>query len=90
MDISQIHEHAAIYADGPGGLSGASEVHIGNVDKVEGGKYIKLTKHTSPDGQHHWFPIDWIRTVDEQAIFLNKTAEEALAEMVNEPPTGTQ
>lgn len=53
MDISQIKEHMPVYADGPGSLSGASEELIGTVDKVEGGKYVKLTKHSAADEQHH-------------------------------------
>lgn len=86
MDVSQIKEDMPVYADGPGGLEGASEIHIGNVDKVEGGKYIKLTKHSAEDGQHHWFPIEWIRTVDERAVYLNKTANEAKAEVMDQQP----
>lgn len=85
MDVSNIKEHMPVYADGPGGLSGASEEHIGNVDKVEGGKYIKLTKHSATDGQHHWFPLEWIRTVDERAVYLNKTVDEVRAELLDQP-----
>lgn len=87
MDISKIRADLAIYADGPGGLDGAAEVHIGTVDGVEGGgKYIKMKKLDSPDKQHHWFPISWVRAADESAVFLNKTAEQAFAEMTNEAP----
>lgn len=85
MDLSNIKEHMPVYADGPGGLDGASEEHIGNVDKVEGGKYIKMTRHSSPDGQHHWFPLEWIRAVDERAVYLKKTAKEAMAELMEQP-----
>lgn len=87
MDISKITEHMPVYADGPGGLEGASEEHIGNVDKVEGGKYIKLTKHSAPDGQHHWFPLEWIRAVDERAVYIKKTVNEAMAELMEQQPT---
>lgn len=83
MDVSNIKEHMPVYADGPGGLSGASEEHIGNVDKVENGKYIKLTKHSATDGQHHWFPLEWIRAVDERAVYLNKTVDEVRAELLD-------
>lgn len=86
MDISKIRPDLAVYAEGPGGLEGASDVHIGTVDRVEGGKYIKLKKLESPDGQHHWFPISWVRAVDESAVFLNKHVDQALAEMMNEAP----
>lgn len=86
MDISKIKAHQAVYVDGPGGLAGASEVHIGNVEKVEGGKFVKMINITTPDHQTHWFPIDWIRTVDEQAVFLNKKLDEALSGLMNEAP----
>lgn len=85
MDVSNIKEHMPVYADGPGGLSGASEEHIGTVDKVEGGKYIKLTKQSAPDGQHHWLPLEWIRAVDERAVYLNKTVDEVMAELMDQP-----
>ncbi|MBC1222835.1 DUF2171 domain-containing protein [Nostoc sp. UCD121] len=88
MDISQIKEHLPVYAEGAGGLSGASDTHIGNIDSVEEGKYIKLTKNNAPDGQHHWFPIDWVRAVDERAVYLKKTVNEVIEELLNEQPSG--
>jgi hypothetical protein len=87
MDVSQIKEHLPVYAERSGGLEGASEVHIGNVDRVEG-NYIKLTKKSAPDGQHHWFPIEWIREVNDVAVFLHKSVDEALAEMTDQQPAG--
>lgn len=87
MDLEEIREHKPIYAEASGGLGGASDVHIGNVDKLEGGKYIKITKHSAADGQHHWFPIDWVRAVDERAIYLNKTVDEISEQLINEQPT---
>ncbi len=87
MDVSNIKEHMPVYADGPGGLAGASEEHIGNVDKVEGGKYIKLTKHSAADGEHHWLPLEWIRAVDERAVYLKKTVDEAMAELMEQQPS---
>ncbi|GAB1539278.1 DUF2171 domain-containing protein [Scytonema sp. NUACC21] len=88
MDVSKIKEHLAVYAEGPGGLQGASDTHIGTVDKVEAGKYIKLTKNSASDGQHHWFPIDWVRAVDERAVYLNKTLDEVLSGLMDRQPTG--
>lgn len=88
MDISQLQEHLPVYAEGPGGLEGASDTHIGNIDAVEGDKYIKLTKNNAPDGKHHWFPIDWIRAVDERAVYLKKTVDEVMKELLDEQPAG--
>ncbi|BAZ14674.1 hypothetical protein NIES4071_65180 [Calothrix sp. NIES-4071] len=81
VDLEEIREDKPIYA-----LRGASDVHIGTVDKVEGGKYIKLTKTSAADGQHHWFPIDWVRAVDERAVYLNKTVDEVSEQLMNEQP----
>jgi hypothetical protein len=80
MDLEEIREHKPIYA-----LRGASDVHIGSVDKVEG-EYIKITKHSAADGQHHWFPISWIRAVDERAIYLSKTVDEVSEQLLNQQP----
>ncbi|OUL36226.1 hypothetical protein BV372_08450 [Nostoc sp. T09] len=88
MNVSQIKEHLPVYAEGPGGLEGASDTHIGNIDSVEGGNYVKLTKNNAPDGQHHWFPISWVRAVDERAVYLNKTVDEVAKELLNEQPAG--
>jgi hypothetical protein len=86
MDLTKIKEHLPIYAEGMGGLEGASDVHIGNVDHLEGSEYIKITKHSAPDGQHHWFPVSWVRAVDERALYLNITVDKALAQLINEQP----
>lgn len=87
MDISKIRADLAVYAEGPGGLDGASDVHLGTVEAVESGNYIRMKKLDSPDGKPHWFPVSWVRAVDESAVFLNKTIGQALAELSNEAPT---
>ena len=48
---------------------------IGVVDRVEG-RAIKLTKKDSPDGQHHYIPLDWIERVDRH-VHLIKNSKEA-------------
>ena len=46
---------------------------VGMVDRLEGIDRIKLTKQSSPDGQHHHFiPVSWVDHVD-QHVHLNKT-----------------
>lgn len=88
MDISKIKQNLAVYAEGRGGLEGASDVHIGNVDGVEAGKYVKFSQHDQhEDRQPYWFPIEWIRAIDEQAVFLNKTIDEVEAELVDQNPS---
>jgi hypothetical protein len=46
---------------------------VGKVDHLEGSDKIKLTKESSPDGQHHHLiPLSWDDHVD-QHVHLNKT-----------------
>lgn len=87
MDVSQIKEHLMVHAKGPGSMNDAPGVHIGTVDQVEDEQYIKLTKNDSPDGRHRWFPVDWVESVDDKAVYLNKTEAEAKAGMLDEQPS---
>jgi len=50
---------------------------IGEVDHLEGDR-IKLSKSKSPDGQHHFVPLDWVDHVDAH-VHLKKSAAEARA-----------
>ena len=46
---------------------------VGKVDHLEADGKIKLTKQSSPDGQHHHFiPLSWVHHVD-QHVHLNKS-----------------
>jgi hypothetical protein len=46
---------------------------VGKVDHLEGTDKIKLTRQSSPDGQHHHFiPVSWVDHVD-QHVHLNKS-----------------
>jgi len=51
---------------------------VGVVDHVEGAS-IKLTKHDSPDGQHHRIPMNWVARVDEH-VHLSKNSSDAKKE----------
>jgi hypothetical protein len=87
MDTSQIKKHSIVQARNPGSTQGPFVVNIGIVDGVEGSKYIKLTENDALDGRHHWFPIDWVETVDEQTVYLNKPADKAMSELMDKLPT---
>ena len=50
---------------------------IGVVDHVEG-QAIKLTRNDSPDGQHHFIPMDWVDHVDSH-VHLKKNSMETEA-----------
>jgi hypothetical protein len=46
---------------------------------MEGSDKIKLAKHDSPDGKHHFIPLDWVNRVD-QHVHLNKAAKDVHAQ----------
>jgi len=53
--------------------------HVGKVDRLEGNDKIKLTKQSSPDGQHHHFiPLLWVDHVD-QHVHLNQSGADVTA-----------
>ena len=62
---SQIQEHMDVIS--------SDKKTVGKVDHLEGTDKIKLTKQSSPDGQHHHFiPLSWVDHVD-QHVHLNKS-----------------
>ncbi|HWW46833.1 MAG TPA: DUF2171 domain-containing protein [Xanthobacteraceae bacterium] len=71
INAAQIKEHMDVQAsDGQ---------VIGKVDHMEGADTIKLTKDNSPDGKHHFVPLNWVTKVDQQ-VHLNKSAKDAKAQ----------
>ena len=81
-DASQIREHAEVI--------GADGVHVGTVDKVEGGR-IKLTKRDAGqghhEGHHHFLPIALVADVEGGRVRLSATAAVA-TEMFEEEEGG--
>jgi hypothetical protein len=64
-DTSQIREHMDVIS--------SDRKTVGKVDHLEGTDKIKLTRQSSPDGQHHHFiPVSWVDRVD-QHVHLNKS-----------------
>ena len=62
---SEIREHMDVIS--------SDKKTVGKVDHLEGTDKIKLTKQSSPDGQHHHFiPVSWVDHVD-QHVHLNKS-----------------
>jgi hypothetical protein len=78
-DASTIREHMEVI--------GADEVHIGTVDKVEGGR-IKLTKADSGAqmegaegahaGHHHYIPLGLVAAVEGNQVRLSATGANAV------------
>lgn len=77
---SDIREHMEVY--------GSCGKRVGTVDHIEGNS-IKLTKNSSPDGQHHYLPMVWVESVG-QDVRLNKDCGAAQREWQDAPlaPSG--
>lgn len=78
MNVTEIKEHLIVYAKGIGERQEVADVHIGTVEHLDSEKYIKLAKSDSPDGQYHWIPTEWVESIDDRAVYLNKTEEEII------------
>ena len=63
----QIAEHMDVIA--------SDGVKIGTVDHLDGPDKIKLAKSTSPDGQHHYIPLNWVAHVDAHVHLTQASAE---------------
>jgi hypothetical protein len=73
MTATEIKEHMDVI--------GADGVHVGTVDRVEGGK-IKLTKADSGEGSHkghhHFIDLGLVAGVEEQKVRLSANAAVAV------------
>ncbi len=71
-DATQIKEHAEIV--------GSDGAHVGTVDHMDGSDRIKLTrKDPEAHGHHHYIPLEWVESVENDKVRLNKTSQEAVA-----------
>jgi hypothetical protein len=50
-------------------------VKIGTVDHLGGPDKIKLAKSTSPGGQHHYIPLNWVDHVDAHVHLTQASVE---------------
>ena len=73
VDIADIKEHAEII--------GADGVHVGTVDRVEGGR-IKLTKleveSNAHKGHHHFIDLGLVAGLDDDRVRLSANADVAV------------
>ena len=68
---ANISEHMEVIA--------SDDVHVGMVDRVEGGGRVKLTRSDPlAEGTHHFISQEWIERVDAH-VHLNKSSSEVLA-----------
>jgi hypothetical protein len=57
---------------------------FGVVDHLEGKDTIKVKKDAK--GQHHYFPLSWVRSVDNK-VHIDKSGDQAMREWSTQPPT---
>lgn len=76
MNINQVKPNLVVYAKASKNAGDSGGQKIGTVDHMEGANLIKLKKSDSDDGRHHFIPLNWVERMDENAIYLNKTADE--------------
>jgi hypothetical protein len=68
---AQIREHMEVL--------GSDGVHVGMVDRIEGGNRVKLTRRDPlAEGVHHYVPVDWIERVDAH-VHLAKSSSEVMS-----------
>ncbi|MBV9388624.1 MAG: DUF2171 domain-containing protein [Chroococcidiopsidaceae cyanobacterium CP_BM_ER_R8_30] len=78
MDSAKIKEQQIVYTKDKDSKQEANRIRIGTVEHVDGEKYIKLRKDDSPDNHFHWVPIDWVESIDDEAVYLNKVRDEII------------
>jgi hypothetical protein len=73
VEASSIKEHAEVI--------GADGVHIGTVDRVEGGR-IKLTKNDSGEGRHeghhHFISLELVADIEGDKVRLSADGDVAV------------
>ena len=80
-DASEVKEHMDVIS--------SDHKTVGKVDHIDGAK-IKLTRQSSPDGEHHHFiPMTWIGRVDLH-VHLNRTGADVTAHWEQEAKSTAQ
>ncbi|WP_396593162.1 DUF2171 domain-containing protein [Brevundimonas sp. R86498] len=77
VDVTQIKEHLEVVGSDGG--------HVGRVDHVLGDQ-IELAKLDLAGGfKHHMIPVSWVTSVDDDAVRLSLTKDEAKARWTEKP-----
>jgi hypothetical protein len=73
IQASQVKEHMDVV--------GSDGQHVGKVDHMDGPSRIKLAKSdAAAKGHHHVIPLDWVQSVEGQALRLGRTSEDVRKE----------
>lgn len=63
----------------------SQNVPFAKVDHIEGTHSIKLAKDES--GQHHYIPMNWVKSVDDKGIHIDRPGKQAMQEWSTKPST---
>ncbi len=70
IDINELRPHAEVV--------GSDLQHVGKVDHLEGSDQLKLERHDAEaDNMHHLIPLEWIDSIRNGKVVLNKSAADA-------------
>ena len=58
------------------------------VDHMEGKEFIKLNKDKT--GKHHYIPVEWVTSVDNGKVQVDRPGEEAMEDWTTAPTTNKQ
>jgi len=72
-DVQDIQEDMKVIAN-----DGATVVGV--VDRIEG-ELMKLTRKDSPDGKHHFLPLDRVETVQDDTVLLSISPDDFYKEI---------
>jgi hypothetical protein len=71
IDNARIHEHMEVI--------GSDGQHVGRVDKLMGTE-IELAKLDTASGlKHHYIPLSWVESIENEKLCLDRTADRAKA-----------
>ncbi|MBS2015095.1 MAG: DUF2171 domain-containing protein [Deltaproteobacteria bacterium] len=73
VNTSQIKPHMSVVC--------SNDKEFAKVDHVEG-KSLKLTKDAS--GQHHYIPLDWVKTVDDK-VHVDRPGDQVMKAWTTSP-----
>jgi hypothetical protein len=90
MKAEDIRPELPIFAKDPE-ARGASHVRkVGTVDHLDHGRFVKMKRQDSFDGQHHWIPVEWVEAADEGGIYLDRDHQRFFQELLKYDDQGDE
>lgn len=63
--------------------AGSPSEYVGMLEYFGSERVIKIARYDSADKCHYLIPLTWVKCVDNEVVFLNKTEAEFLNEAVS-------